>query len=57
MSGMISEFFGYPAAVCSTEAMQAAASMTCSILGMPCAKHQLMGRRNTEQFQFHCIRL
>ena len=38
MSGMISEFFGYPAADCSTEALQAAASMTCPILGMPCAK-------------------
>jgi hypothetical protein len=38
MSGVISDFFGYPTADCSREALQAAASMTCPILGMPCAK-------------------
>ena len=38
MSGMISEFFGYPAADRSAEALRAAASMSCPILGMPCAK-------------------
>ena len=38
MAGTISEFFGYPAEDQSAEALQAAASMTCPILGMPCAK-------------------
>ena len=38
MSGTISEFFGYSAADRSAEALRAAASMSCPILGMPCAK-------------------
>ena len=38
MSGTISEFFGYPVEDRSAEALRAAASMSCPILGMPCAK-------------------